>query len=133
MPIHVQHEWYTEEQLDSNPDTYFIFGDNCVRKGRGGQAKVCRDKPNAVGVVTKWTPSHDEEAYFSDNPETLEKILSLIDDDFLKVVDLLDAGKNVVFPAAGIGTGISELPTRAPRVNRYILMWVDRLFRDYSC
>ena len=30
------------------------------------------------------------------------------------------AGKTVVFPKAGLGTGLAELPSRAPRIKRAI-------------
>lgn len=41
------------EDLQANPDVYYLFGDNVERRGLGGQAKEMRGEPNAIGVATK--------------------------------------------------------------------------------
>jgi hypothetical protein len=42
----------TQEFLDTNPNAYFIFGDNLERWGHGGAARL-RDHPHAIGFITK--------------------------------------------------------------------------------
>jgi hypothetical protein len=34
--------------------------------------------------------------------------------------EILEAGGIVVLPSDGLGTGLSELPTRAPRTNEFL-------------
>ena len=52
-------KWITREELQRHPELIFVFGDNMLRKGFGGQAKEMRGEPNAVGVPVKWRPSRD--------------------------------------------------------------------------
>jgi len=59
-------KWITREELQRHPELIFVFGDNMLRKGFGGQAKEMRGEPNAVGVPVKWRPSRDAGAYFTD-------------------------------------------------------------------
>ena len=48
---------YTREDLKANPTALFVFGDNYLGVGYGGQAFSARGEPNAVGVITKYSPS----------------------------------------------------------------------------
>ena len=54
----IQQEWYTVEECLKHPKTLYIFGDNILRIGNGGQA-VIRNIPNSFGIATKRTPSMD--------------------------------------------------------------------------
>lgn len=121
MPIKIE-EWYTEALIKSHPDWIFVFGDNVRRKGFGGQARACRGHQNTLGVVTKWEPSFAPYAFFNDRD--YEEIVILIDNDLHGIEQLLDDDRTVVFPKDGIGTGMSQLPKRAPRVWKYLC---DRL------
>ena len=56
----------TRKDLQSHPETLFVFGDNEARVGMGGQAKECRGERNAVGVATKRGPSMAGESMWSD-------------------------------------------------------------------
>jgi hypothetical protein len=58
--IYIQEKWFTEHQINNNLNSYFIFGDNLMAKGIGGQAKVCRNKNNCIGIPTKLTPGTDK-------------------------------------------------------------------------
>ena len=49
----VQEEWYSIEQCRANPRAIYVFGDNLLRKGLGGQAKEMRGEPNTLGIVSK--------------------------------------------------------------------------------
>ena len=44
----------------------------------------------------------------------------MIDEDFKRAFDHVLDGGTVVVPMAKLGAGMSELPTRAPRVYRYL-------------
>jgi hypothetical protein len=49
--------------LDSNPDVYFIFGDNIDRRGYGGAA-VLRDHSRAIGFITKKFPDNRDTSFY---------------------------------------------------------------------
>lgn len=54
------------EDLQGEPETLFVFGDNMMRKGLGGQAAAMRGEPNAVGIPTKELPSMANNAFLSE-------------------------------------------------------------------
>lgn len=43
---------YTLNLVKGNRDVYFVFGDNLIGEGKGGQA-IIREEPNTIGVPTK--------------------------------------------------------------------------------
>jgi hypothetical protein len=117
---------YARIDARTHPSTLFVFGDNMARKGLGGQAREMRGEPNAVGIPTKWLPSLAAGAYFSD--EDLERVKPSLDEAFDKLEAHLAAGGDVVWPDDGIGTGLAELPSRAPAIHAYIASREKRLF-----
>lgn len=44
----------------------YLFGDNLLRKGLGGQAKEMRGEPNTLGIVSKKYPSNSLSSFYSD-------------------------------------------------------------------
>jgi hypothetical protein len=115
MPIEYQ-KWITRADLRANPDKVYVFGDNMLRVGLGGQAKEMRGEPNAIGVVTKVRPDMKEDSFFTDHPAHFGEVAA----DLAKVWAMLQLGKTVVVPADGIGTGLSQLPQRAPKLDAAI-------------
>lgn len=101
--------------VQSEPDTLFVFGDNIEQRGFGGQARAMRGEPNGVGIPTKRKPLHLESAYFTDSD--FDEVKPLIDAAFEK---LRAHSGPIVWPVDGIGTGLAELPQRAPRIYQYI-------------
>lgn len=104
--------------LKNNPGVLYLFGDNEERSGLGGQAGECRGEPNAIGVATKRNPSRAEGAYWSDadyNDHCMR-----IDKDLEPAFLHARRGGIVVCPADGLGTGLSELPDRAPMTYAHI-------------
>jgi hypothetical protein len=117
MPV-VFKERIERSDLRAHRDVLFVFGDNEARVGMGGQAAACRGEPNAVGVATKRAPSMSESALWSDDDFT--RCAAIIDRDLAKAIAHLKRGGTVVFPKAGIGTGLSRLPERAPKLMDHI-------------
>lgn len=109
---------YSPSMARNDPHTLYVFGDNMQRRGRGGQA-IIRDLPNAFGIPTKNAPSYSPSSYFTD--ADLPRILPILDECFAELADHLDSGGDVVWPEDGIGTGLAELPQRAPAIHRAIL------------
>jgi hypothetical protein len=101
----------TREMVRADRNTIFVFGDNMVRRGLGGQAQEMRGEPNTIGVPTKWTPHREMRAYFTDKdfPRVMDDIQAAFD----LMAEALHAGRNVVIPADGLGTGLADLTRRA--------------------
>jgi hypothetical protein len=123
MPIHV-YQWYTKELLRANPNTTFVFGDNAMRVGRGGQALPCRDEPNTLGVATKISP----QTYMSDTPECFR----IIETDMQRLIALLRAELKVGYPLDGIGTGLADLRVKAPKIFRWLTATEEILMKLYK-
>ena len=111
MPLFYQKMIY-RSHLRANPGVLFVFGDNHRRTGMKGQAAQMRGEPNAVGVRTKWAPTMAPDAFFNDRQ--ISETDQMFTDDLLPVWEALQNHKIVIWPADGIGTGLSDLPNRAP-------------------
>lgn len=118
-------KFITRQMLRNEPDMLFVFGDNMIEQGLGGQAKEMRGEPNAVGIPTKRLPATRQSAFFRDGD--LRDARPKIEAAFLRLAFHLLKGGEVVWPADGIGTGLAELKTRSPVIwclienNRQIL------------
>jgi hypothetical protein len=106
--------------VQADRKTLFVFGDNIARVGLGGQAAAMRGEPNTLGVPTKWRPGRAEADYFTDADADLVQVRDPIVHAFHHMREALLAGRNVVIPADGLGTGLADLPRRAPRIHRAI-------------
>jgi hypothetical protein len=126
MPLIFQDQIVSDD-LRAHPDRLFLFGDNELRRGRGGQAEVCRGHANAVGVATKRAPERSDLAYWTD--ADYDRITNIIDRDLAPAFVHIRRGGTVVCPTAGLGTGRAELPARAPRVFAYLRHAIIRLKR----
>ena len=123
MPILFQHRIYRSD-LKHNPDVKYLFGDNEARKGLGGQARECRGEPNAIGIATKIKPSRGEDAFWSD--ADYERCAAIVKSDFEPALEHLKSGGILVCPSDGLGTGLSELSTRAPRLLALIREYIQQ-------
>ena len=129
MPI-VRQKMIYRKDLRDNPDNLYLFGDNLERYGMGGQAGEMRQEPNALGIATKHSPSMDEEAFFSD--DFLYFFLDGFIEELKPVVFHLSKRQTVVIPEDGLGTGLSELPTRAPKIYRILNETLENLEAQFN-
>lgn len=116
------------EDLKSNPTILYIFGDNLERQGFGGQAREMRGEPNAFGIATKRSISHNyPDDYFFDHQDDVIPILTK---EFVKLgkhlmnIDIYNYDA-VIIPMDGIGTGLSRMPELAPKA----LKFIDKQFK----
>lgn len=107
----------TRELLRAERDNLFVFGDNMERTGLGGQAREMRGEPNAVGLVTKRSPSNAEVAFLSNSD--LPDVLFCVASDVTRLHKHLEEGGTVIWPRAGIGTGLASLREKAPAIADY--------------
>lgn len=73
-------------------------------------------EPNAVGIPTKHFPARSASSYFRDRTMDFPP--------FQQVAE--------VFVPAKIGTGLTELPRRAPRVHRFLLDLIRSLEKAHG-
>lgn len=112
MPLE-RRKYITRQMLRAAPDTLFVFGDNLARHGMGGQAKEMRGEDNAVGLPTKCSPYQ----YMDDGD--LPTVMAVAANDIDKLRRHLRAGGKVIWPSAGIGTGLADLEYRAPSIAKF--------------
>lgn len=103
--------WTVNDVTNQKTDT-FVYGDNLLRKGKGGQA-IIRDLPNTIGLVTKKEPNNNSSSFFSDIE--YEKNYQFILNDILKIKRKQILGDQLVFSSGGYGTGLSKLPELSPK------------------
>jgi len=111
MPV--QRWWHiSRKKVEENPKFLFVFGDNIVQQGYGGQAAACRGEPNVVGIPTKFFPTNEDNAFFKD--DDYKHVAAKWDAIFARLHQHLQRGGTVVIPHGGIGTGRARLKEKAP-------------------
>jgi hypothetical protein len=100
--------------VQDNPDILFVFGDNMIEQGYGGQAKSMRGEPNAVGIPTKNFPDTTPKSYFSDKDYREAELKITL--RFLRLIEHARKGEKIVWPFDGIGTGLADLKNKSPKI-----------------
>lgn len=125
--------WYSPELCRKFPGVMFVFGDNTLGFGKGGQA-IIRSEKNAFGVPTKREPTMGKNAFFEEgNMEDMAAVLQQIK----ALWDLLEQGKVVVIPETtdgyiSLGRERAELPERAPSIYAAICTHVEEMQNAYG-
>jgi len=117
----------TREEVKSNPTTLYLFGDNDIRKGLGGQAKEMRGEPNTVGISTKKIPANTPAAFKTDTE--LEDNKRIITQDIDKAITEWGTGKYTKAIIPQIGVGLAKLQEKAPLTWAHLQTELQR-FRD---
>jgi hypothetical protein len=87
---------------------------------------MMRGEPNAVGVCTKATPGGPNEFWGDDR---FEENCTVIDADLTRAFNHARKGGNIVIPSDGLGTGLAQLDTKAPRTFKYLSGRLSKLER----
>ena len=124
MPLVFQN-YIHRQDLRENSEVLYLFGDNEVRQGFGGQARECRGEVNAVGIATKKYPDMQEHSFWSD--DEFERVKKILDMDLSRAITHLKNGGIVVCPKNGLGTGLSKLPEKAPKVFQYLVSQIEEM------
>ena len=119
---------YSIEQCRTHFDSLFVFGDNDMRIGMGGQA-IVREQVNTIGFSTKKAPGGAAVDYYTDDEykENCERI----EEEIKKIWKYAEEKdyKVIVFPYMGLGTGLSEMPIRCIKTFSYLCL---RLAEEFS-
>jgi hypothetical protein len=122
----------TREQIRAAHEAVYVFGDNMAQRGLGGMAREARGEPNTIGIPTKWGPSTNARAYFSDVDLKNIKVATAIADAFDEIENHLKSGTVVYYPAAGVGSGLALLEDKAPAIKLWIDANIQRLETRYG-
>lgn len=113
----IKKAFITRAFVRAHPDYIFLFGDNLIQRGLGGQAKEMRGEFNAIGIPTKKQPSNADYAFFSDIE--YKSNIKAIDKAFM-ALDKYSDGTILILPSAGLGTGLADLENKAPFTFKYL-------------
>lgn len=122
--IIVMKEYYSIAKCKEMSDYIFVFGDNLIGVGKGGQA-IIRDCPNAFGIPTKRLPSMEPNAFFSDQKDEIKAVKVRLD----LLYKMYKEEQKIVFPADGIGTGLALLQENSPFIYSYIKKYFENRFK----
>lgn len=105
----------TREVVTINRNFLFIFGDNDMRCGYGGQAKDMRGERNTHGIRMKKAPSMSRGSFYTDYTEAERTYNKNTIGADLTAMDIKSQQYDaIVFPTKGIGTGMAQLHENAP-------------------
>lgn len=107
--------WDIKDVIKSNE--IFVYGDNNLRYGKGGQA-VIRDLKNTIGIRTKKEPKKNLDSFYTDLE--YEDNIMRISEDIKKIVSLRESGHSIVFSDGGYGIGLAKLQIYAPRTLEFL-------------
>lgn len=91
-----------EEFLKANPDIFFVYGDNLLRVGFGGAARL-RKFPNSYGFITKKAPSHNASASY-----TVDEYVSVFHEECAKLRNMILENPNKLFYISRLGAGLAN-------------------------
>lgn len=131
MSILIFEGYWTRKTVKDNKNYLFVYGDNDRKFGRGGQA-IIRGLGNTVGISTKKYPSSYKSSFYTD--EEYDKNCQKIDGGIGNIKTKFYKGEYdyLVLPKDGFGTGLSQLPKKAPLTYKYLCSQVDELIKELS-
>lgn len=94
--------YVTKSYLNKNKDVIFVFGDNKIRKGRGGAAKL-RNLENTYGFITKKYPSNCPSSFYK--PDEYKAVYEY---ELNKLKSYIKSNPNKTFLISKIGSGLGN-------------------------
>ena len=95
-------EFITREFLQKNPNSVFVFGDNLIRQGYGGAAKL-RDMTNSYGFITKKLPDNRDESFY--HPEEYVEVYTK---QITKLREVIAANPDKEYLISKLGAGLAN-------------------------
>jgi hypothetical protein len=109
--------FWTCSDVETYSNYLFVYGDNDMGRGRGGQA-IIRDLPNTIGIPTKKLPNDLPESFYTDLE--LEKNKLKIDRAIQRILLQAEFYDGIILPRDGFGTGLAKLDILAPKTFEYL-------------
>ena len=92
----------TKEYLEAHPKEVFVFGDNTIRRGLGGAARL-RDMPNVYGFITKKFPNNNPPSFY-----TKEEYRSTFESEMTKLIAIITTNPDRTFLISRLGGGLAN-------------------------
>jgi len=92
----------TQKYLQDNPNFIFVFGDNHLREGKAGAAKL-RDLPNSYGFITKKFPNNDIKSFYK--PEEYKLVF---EKELDKLIFQIVMHQDKTFLISKLGSGLAN-------------------------
>jgi hypothetical protein len=107
-----------------HPDWLFVFGDNDIEAGCKGQS-IIRAEVNSAGIPTKKYPALNPASFYTDDEleNNREKIRTAVD----SILERRRYYMVLVLPEDGLGTGLADLPNKAPKTYKSLNEEIERL------
>jgi len=129
----LRQKYISRTDCQTHRDRLYVFGDNMVRSGYGGQAGAMRGEPNSFGIPTKWFPNNQKSSFFYDEQfDEGSTVWLTLHGAFAHLTCVLDQGYDIVIPLDGLGTGLSRLPEYAPTIANYIEHQIQQLETQFG-
>lgn len=115
----------TRKEIQSNPKTLYLFGDNDIKKGYGGQAKEMRGESNSFGISTKKYPNNDLNSFKTDKEFILNTTILL--QQFNTLIKIIESGyyNKIVIPP--LGNGLAKMHLTAPNTYNFLNNCISNL------
>jgi hypothetical protein len=123
----------TQQFLDENPNSYFVFGDNLIRDGYGGAA-ILRDHPHSIGFITKKYPDNKDSSFYKP-----EEYSSVFFEELEKLNKIIEKRPDKKFYISQLGGGLANkyyiweklirhnLVKKLEKYNNVIFCWEESL------
>ncbi len=95
-------KYVTEKFLRDNPNVIFVFGDNLIRKGKGGAA-ILRDEPNTYGFITKKAPNNNDDSFYRPN-----EYLDVFYAELLQLAKEIEKNPEKTYLISKLGAGLAN-------------------------
>lgn len=93
----------TYEFLCSDPNAYFIYGSNLLKKGNGDVACKTKTHPHSLGFITKKFPGDDDGAFYK--PDEYELVFF---EELMKLARIIEKYPTKTFYISRIGGGAAN-------------------------
>ncbi len=123
--------YWNRNDVRNNLKHLFIYGDNDISKGVGGQA-IIRYEPNTIGISTKKQPNYLSTSYYTDVEYDINRMK--IDCAIINIIGKFIKGNytSIVLPVDGLGTGLANLPKHAPKTYTYLNNSIKELMEYFE-
>ena len=125
MKVYRTDKIITRDKVKENPEVLYLFGDNLLRKGLGGQAKEMRGEDNTLGIISKKYPSNSLSSFYTD--DDFYTWLEVFSSDIKNLAEKINSGKYKALVIPPIGVGLADLPNKAPRIWKHLKNTLDSL------
>ena len=92
----------TEDFLNQNSNIIFVFGDNTLRKGKGGAA-ILRDHYQTYGFITKRRPNNQDSSFY-----TKRTYLPIFERECNDLISTIERNPHHIFYVTKLGAGLAN-------------------------